>query len=71
MELINRILVVSWLSRHCDETIKIGISLAQKYKAEISVVHIIDDMDKWTGLSRSQPRRRAKKRQGSISSKTA
>lgn len=42
MESINRILVVSWLSRHCNNTIQAGISLSQKYKAELSVVHIVD-----------------------------
>ena len=42
MEFINRILVVTWLSRHCNNTLEAGISLAQKYKAELTVSHIID-----------------------------
>lgn len=42
MDMINRILVVSWLSKHCNNTLEAGISLSQKYKAELSVVHIID-----------------------------
>lgn len=42
MEFINRILVVSWLSRHCNNTLEAGISLAQKYKAELTVAHIVD-----------------------------
>jgi len=42
MEFINRILVVTWLSRHCNNTLDAGISLAQKYKAELTVAHIID-----------------------------
>jgi len=42
MDLFNRILAVSWLSRHCNKTIELGISLAQKYNAELSVVHVVD-----------------------------
>ena len=42
MDFIKRILVVSWLTQYCDNTIKVGISLAAKYKAELSVVHVMD-----------------------------
>ncbi len=42
MDLFNRILAVSWLSRHCNKTIESGISLAQKYNAELSIVHVVD-----------------------------
>lgn len=42
MNLIKHILVVSWLSQYCKKTIELGISLAGKYKAELSVVHVID-----------------------------
>jgi len=42
MDMINRILVVSWLSKHCNNTLEAGISLSQRYKAELSVVHIVD-----------------------------
>lgn len=42
MDFIKRILVVSWLTQYCDNTIKEGISLAAKYKAELSVIHVMD-----------------------------
>ncbi|OPY14547.1 MAG: putative universal stress protein [Syntrophus sp. PtaB.Bin138] len=42
MDFMKHILVVSWLTKHCDKTIQIGISLAQKYKAGLSVIHVID-----------------------------
>ncbi|GAB6272870.1 MAG: hypothetical protein STSR0003_27220 [Smithella sp.] len=42
MDFIKRILVVSWLTQYCDNTIKVGISLAAKYKAELSVIHVMD-----------------------------
>lgn len=42
MDLFKNILVVSWLTKHCENTIKFGISLSQKYKAVLSVVHVMD-----------------------------
>ncbi|MEE9910256.1 MAG: universal stress protein [Deltaproteobacteria bacterium] len=42
MDFTDRILVVSWLSRHCSKTIQVGISLSQKYQAELSVIHVVD-----------------------------
>jgi nucleotide-binding universal stress UspA family protein len=42
MYLIKRILIVSWLTKYCNKTIEFGISLSGKYKAELSVVHVID-----------------------------
>lgn len=42
MDLFKYILVVSWLTKHCENTIKFGISLSQKYKTVLSVVHVID-----------------------------
>ena len=42
MEEINRILVVSWMTRSCKKTIHYGVSLAEKYKAELSVIHIVN-----------------------------
>ena len=42
MDLFKHILVVSWLTKHCENTIAFGISLSQKYKAELSVVHVMD-----------------------------
>jgi nucleotide-binding universal stress UspA family protein len=42
MDLIKHILVVSWLTKYCKKTIEFGISLSGKYKAELSVIHVID-----------------------------
>lgn len=42
MDFIKRILVVSWLTEYCNKTIEFGISLSGKYKAELSVIHVID-----------------------------
>jgi nucleotide-binding universal stress UspA family protein len=42
MEIIKHILVVSWLTPYCSKTIQVGISLSGKYKAELSVVHVMD-----------------------------
>jgi len=42
MDTIRHILVVSWLTPDCSNTIQLGISLASKYQAELSVVHVTD-----------------------------
>jgi len=42
VDMIKKILVVSWLTSHCSKTIQVGISLSGKYKAELSVVHVMD-----------------------------
>ena len=42
MDLIKHILVVSWLTKYCKKTIEFGISLSGKYRAELSVIHVID-----------------------------
>ncbi len=42
METLGHILVVSWLTEHCSQTIQAGISLASKFQAELSVVHVTD-----------------------------
>jgi len=42
MDYIKHILVVSWLTPACSKTIQFGISLASKYQAELSVIHVID-----------------------------
>ena len=42
MDIIKHILVVSWLTPSCSKTIQFGISLSGKYKAELSVVHVMD-----------------------------
>jgi nucleotide-binding universal stress UspA family protein len=41
MEDIKRILVVSRMTAYCREAIHYGISLAQKYGAELSVIHVM------------------------------
>ncbi|PKN17366.1 MAG: universal stress protein [Deltaproteobacteria bacterium HGW-Deltaproteobacteria-6] len=38
----RRILAVSWLTRYCDNTLKAGISLSQKYQTELSILHVMD-----------------------------
>ncbi len=40
--MIKHILVVSWLTPTCSKTVQFGISLAGKYQAQLSVVHVID-----------------------------
>jgi nucleotide-binding universal stress UspA family protein len=42
MDFVRHILVVSWLTKDCDRTIQVGISLSRKYTAELSVVHVMD-----------------------------
>jgi len=42
MDYIKHILIVSWLTPNCSKTIQFGISLASKYQAELSVIHVID-----------------------------
>ena len=44
MEDINRILVVSWMTRCCQKSLHYGVSLAEKYKAELSVIHIVNTL---------------------------
>lgn len=41
MEEIKRILVVSRMTPHCKEAVHFGISLARKYGAELSVIHVV------------------------------
>jgi universal stress protein A len=43
MERLDRILVVSRLTRTCRKAVHFGVSLAQKYGAELSVLHVIDN----------------------------
>jgi len=42
MKDINRILVVSWVTQACQKTVHYGVSLAEKYNAELSVIHIVN-----------------------------
>ncbi|MGC1456060.1 MAG: universal stress protein [Nitrospirota bacterium] len=43
MEDIDKILVVSRMTRYCKKAVHYGISLAKKYGAEVTVVHVIHD----------------------------
>lgn len=43
MEGIQRILVVSRLTRYCRKAVRFGVSLAQKYGAELSVLHVVEN----------------------------
>ena len=40
MKDVNRILVVSRSTKHCQKAVHYGVSLAQKYGAELFVVHV-------------------------------
>jgi nucleotide-binding universal stress UspA family protein len=41
MEDINRILIVSRMTKYCRDAVHYGISLARKYGAELSIIHVI------------------------------
>jgi universal stress protein A len=41
MKDVNRILVVSRSTKHCQKAVHYGVSLARKYKAELFVVHVM------------------------------
>jgi nucleotide-binding universal stress UspA family protein len=43
MEKIRHILVVSRMSQYCRDAVGIGISLAKKYGAKISVLHLVSN----------------------------
>jgi universal stress protein A len=43
MEDINQILVVSRMTRYCAKAVHYGVSLAKKYGAALTVVHVIHD----------------------------
>jgi len=44
MEDIRRILAVSWMTQYCQKTVHYAVSLAAKYGAELSVIHVIDTL---------------------------
>ena len=44
MEDIRRILAVSWMTQYCKRTVHYAVSLAAKYGAELSVIHVIDTL---------------------------
>jgi nucleotide-binding universal stress UspA family protein len=44
MEDIGRILAVSWMTQYCRRTVHYAFSLAKKYGAELTVIHVIDTL---------------------------
>ena len=44
MKDIERILVVSWMTQYCQKSVHYGVSLSEKYKAELSVIHIVNTL---------------------------
>lgn len=44
MNEINRILVVSWMTQYCKKSIHYGVSLAEKFGAELFVIHIVNTL---------------------------
>src|SRR5664280_144313 len=42
MEDIRKILAVSWITQYCKTTVHSAVSLAAKYDAEFSVIHVVD-----------------------------
>jgi NADH:ubiquinone oxidoreductase subunit H len=44
MEDIRRILAVSWMTQYCQKTVHYAVSLAAKYGAELSMIHVIDTL---------------------------
>lgn len=43
MEDIKRILVVSRMTKYCRKAVHYGVSLARKYGATVSVIHVFHD----------------------------
>jgi universal stress protein A len=43
MENINQILVVSRMTKYCAKAVQEGVSLAKKYQAGLTVIHVIHD----------------------------
>jgi nucleotide-binding universal stress UspA family protein len=62
MEDIRRILAVSWMTQYCQRTVHYAVSLAAKYGAELSVIHVIDSLwlQSWNfpGISQTEERGR-------------
>ena len=51
MEDINRILVVTRSTKYCQKAVHYGVSLARKYEAELSILHVIHNpfgLDGWS-----------------------
>jgi Universal stress protein UspA and related nucleotide-binding proteins len=62
MEDIRRILAVSWMTQYCQKTVHYAVSLAAKYGAELSVIHVIDTLwsQGWNLPTMSQDEARGK-----------
>ena len=62
MEDIRRILAVSWMTQYCQRTVHYAVSLAAKYGAELSVIHVIDTLwlQGWNLLKVSQAEERGR-----------
>ncbi len=43
MEEFKKILVVSTMTKYCEKAVHYGVSLSQKYGAELTVLHIVHD----------------------------
>ncbi len=43
MKEINRILVVSRMTRHCRKAVRFGVSLARQYGAVLTVLHVVEN----------------------------
>lgn len=55
MEELKKILVVSRDTKHCRKAVRYGVSLARKYGAELSVLHVIHDPFSIEGWNLSIP----------------
>jgi universal stress protein A len=44
MEDVRKILAVSWMTKYCQSAIHYAVSLAEKYGAELTVIHVIDNL---------------------------
>lgn len=60
MEDIRRILAMSWLTQYCRRTVHYAVSLAEKYGAELTVIHVIDSfwLQSWNLPTMSQTEER-------------
>jgi len=66
MDDFRRILAVSWMTQYCQRTVQHAVSLAAKYSAELSVIHIIDTLwlQGWNfpGMSQVEERKKDSER---------
>ncbi len=42
MENIKKILAVSWITQYCQATVRAAITVASRFDAELSVIHVVD-----------------------------